>query len=133
MIGTFAAIFMSVAITNGRSDVVAVSIVIAMVLVAVVVIPVDGHRTVMVMSRTVRIPSVVVRTIPSPTIVETAVVPVGVIIVRTVVVVRPPPIIAHVNAQTPAGRAVVIPVHVGEIGVVVAPSDINIGVKSADA
>ena len=126
---------MSIAISYGRSDVVAVPIVIAVVLVVVVVIVVDGLWTVMVMviSRAVRIPSVVVRVVPSPTIVEAAVIPVGVIIVRAVVVVRPPPIIAQVDADTPAGGTVVIPIHVGEIGVVVAPTRVNIGVESADA
>lgn len=109
------------------------SVVIAAVRVVVVVVPVDGHRTVMVMSRTVRIPSVVgIRTIPAPSVVETAVVPSGTVVVRTIVIVRPPPVVTYVDAQAPAGGTVIIPIHIGEVGVVVAPTRVNIGVESTD-
>lgn len=128
---------MPIAISNGRSDGVAVPIVIAVVRVMVVVIPVDGHRAVRtiraVRAWIVRTPSVIgVRSIPTPTVVETAVVKEGIVIVRTVVVVRPPPVVTHVNAYAKAGGTVIVPVHVGEEGVVVTKSQIDIRVKSAD-
>lgn len=109
------------------------TIVVAVVRVVVVVIPVDGHRT-MMRSRTVRIPNIVgIRTVPSPTIVETAVIPEGIVVVRTIVIVRPPPVVAHVNAYSPAGRTVVIPIQIGEIWIVVAKTQANVGVETTKA
>lgn len=108
------------------------TIVVAVVWIAVVVIPVDRHRT-MRMMWNVRIPSVDgIGTVPSPTVVEAAVIPDGIIVVRAIVIVRPPPIVTHIDAYSPAGRAVVIPIQVGEEGVVVAPANVYIGVESAD-
>lgn len=109
------------------------TIVVAMVRVVVVVIPVDGHRA-MRRSRAVRIPNVVgVRAVPAPAVVETAAIPCGTVVVRTIVIVRPPPIVAHVDAYSPTGRTVIIPIQVGEKGVVVAPTHVNIGVETTDA
>lgn len=107
------------------------TIVEAVVRVVVVVIPVDRHRVMMVRPRIVRIPSVV-RSVPAPTVVEAAAVPAGTIVIGTIVVVRPPPVVAHVNAYTPACWTVIVPIHVGEVGVVVTPAEGNVSVEPAD-
>ena len=74
------------------------TIVVAVVRVVVVVIPVDGHRTMRMMPWTVRLPSIGgIRAVPSPTVVEAAAIPEGIVVVGTIVVVWPPPIVAHVN------------------------------------
>lgn len=104
VIRTFAATAIAVATVAHRgSDVVAVTIEVAIVVVVVVVIPVDGSGTVRTMGTVrawiVRIPGVVgIRTIPTPTVVETAVVPEGIVVVGTIVVARPPPVVTHVDA-----------------------------------
>lgn len=132
-VGTIAVTMsVSVTVTHGRSDSVTVSVVVAMVRIVVVVVIVDRHRA--VRARAVRmIPRIVsvVGWAPAPTVVESAAIPIRIIVVRTIIV-RPPPVVTHVDAQTPACRAVVIPVQVSEVGVVVAPAGVNIGVKSAD-
>lgn len=85
------------------------TIVVAVVRIVVVVIPVDGHRT--IRSWIVRIPSVVgIRTVPAPTVVETAAIPCRTVVVRTIVIVRPPPVVAHVDAYSPAGRTIIVPI-----------------------
>ena len=110
------------------------TIVIAVVRVVVVVVPVNGHRAMRMMSRTVRLPSVNgIRTVPAPTVVETAVIPEGIVVVRTIVIVRPPPVVAQVDADAPTGGRVVVPVQVGEVRVVVAPTGVNVGVETTDA
>jgi len=110
-----------------------VTIVVAVVRVVVVVVPVNRHRT-MMRSRTVRIPSIVgIRTIPSPTVVETAVIPEGIVVVGTIVIVRPPPVVAHVDAYSPAGRAVVIPIQIGEVWIVIAKTQANVSVETTNA
>ena len=109
------------------------TIVIAVVRVVVVVVPVNGHRA-MRRSRAVRIPNVVgVRAVPAPAVVETAVIPEGIVVVGTIVIVRPPPVVAQVDADAPAGGRVVVPVQVGEVRVVVAPTGVNVGVETTDA
>lgn len=65
-----------VTVAYGRADVIAVTIVVAVILVMVVMIPVDRHWAVMVVPRIIVCP-VVVRTIPAPAVVETVVIPVG--------------------------------------------------------
>ena len=107
------------------------TIVIAVVRVVVVVVPVNGHRA-MRRSRAVRIPNVVgVRAVPAPAVVETAVIPEGIVVVGTIVIVRPPPVVAQVDADAPTGGRVVVPVQVGEVRVVVA--GVNVGVETTDA
>jgi hypothetical protein len=132
--GTFTAAVATIRVAHGRSDVVAVTIVVAVVRVVMVVVVIDGSGTVRM--RSVRmIPRIVVgviRSVPAPAVVEAAIVPAGTIVIGTIIVVRPPPVVTQVDANAPAGRAVVVPVHVGEEGVVVAPSGVNIGVKSAE-
>ena len=86
-----------IAVAYRRSDVVTVTIVVAGVLVMMVVVIVDGHRAVMMIPRII-VRHVVVRILPAPTVVETVIIPIGGIVVGTVIVARPPPIIAHVNA-----------------------------------
>lgn len=106
-----------------------------MVRVVVVVIVVDGLAARMI--RMVRvipgIVGVVVWVIPAPTVTETVVIPIGGIVVGTVVVSRPPPVITQVNAQTPAGWIIIIPIHIGEVGIVIAPTGIYIGVEPTEA
>ena len=87
-----------VTVAHRRSDVIAVSVVITVILVVVVVVVVDGIITIVVMMPRLVVCPVMVRTIPTPTIVETIVVPVGRVVIRTIVIVRPPPVVAHVNA-----------------------------------
>lgn len=114
------------------------TIVVAVVRVVMVVVVVNGRGTVRtirtVRARIVRIPNVVgVGSVPTPSVVETAVVPEGIVVVGTIVVIRPPPVVTQVDAYAKAGWAVVIPVHVGEEGVVVTKTHIDIGVKSAES
>lgn len=98
-IGALAATAAATAVAHGGSEIVAVTIIVGMILVVVVMIPVDGHRAVRaVRARAVRIPSIVVGIVPAPSVVETVAVPVGGIVVGTVVIARPPPVITHVNA-----------------------------------
>ena len=86
-----------IAVPYRRSDVVAVSVVVAVVVVVVVVVVVDGFKTGMVMVPRIVVCPMVVRTVPAPAIVETIVIPIGRVVVWTVVVARPPPIVTHVN------------------------------------
>ena len=86
-----------IAVAHRRPDVVTVSVIVAVVLVMVVVVVVDGHWSVRsVRPRTVRVPCVV-RIIPAPPVVESVVIPIGRIVVGTIIVARPPPVITHVN------------------------------------
>lgn len=122
------------AVAHRGSDVVAVTVVVAVVVVVVVVVVVNRSGT---MTRVVwMIPWIVnvIRSVPTPTptVVEAAAVPAGTVIVGAVVISRPPPVVAQVDAQTPAGRTVVIPVQVGEEGIIVAKAKGNIGVESAE-
>ena len=70
---------------------------------------------------------------PAPTIGEAVVIPAVTIIVRTVRVAGPPPIVAHINAYTPVIWIVVIPIQVGVERVVITPSAIEVAVEPANA
>lgn len=65
-----------IAIAHRRPDVVTVSVVVAVVLVMVVVVVVDGVIA-MVMVPRIAVCPVIVRTVPSPAVVESIVIPVG--------------------------------------------------------
>jgi len=123
----------AVTVAHRGPDVVPVSIVEAVVRVVMVVVVADGFVAGMIM----RMPGTVVtmvgvRSVPAPTVAETAVIPVGSIVVGTVVIVRPPPVVTQVNAYAPAGWTIVIPVHVREEGVIVTKTQRDTGVKSAE-
>jgi len=118
------------------SDVVAVSIVEGVVTVEIVVIVVGGHPIVVMPIMVTIIPIVVmVRMMvsPSPTIGETVVIPAISIVVRTVGVAWPPPVIAHVNAYTPVIWIVIIPVKVGVERIVITPSAVKVAVEATNA
>ena len=92
-VGKFATV---VAVAHRRSDVVAVTVVVTVVLVMVVVVVVDGI-TAMVMVPRVVVSPIVIGIVPAPAVVEPVVIPIGRVVVWTVIVIRPPPIISHVN------------------------------------
>jgi len=86
-------------VAQGGTDIVAVTIVEGVVTVEVVVVVV-GSQPIVVVPVTI-IPIVVVIGMmisPSPTIGETVVVPTISIVVRTVGVAGPPPVVTHINA-----------------------------------
>lgn len=123
------------AVTHRGTDIVAVSVVVGVVVVVVVVIVVDGLWTVRTVRTMRMIPRIVVSvmwSVPAPTVVETIVVPVRIVPVRTIVVSRPPPVVTQVDADAPAGRTVVVPIQVGEVWVVIAPASVHVGVEAAD-
>ncbi len=92
-VGKFATV---VAVANRRPDIIAVTVVVTVVLVMVVVVVVNGITAMVMMPRIVVSP-IVIRIVPAPAVVETVVIPIGRIVVGTVIVIRPPPIISHVN------------------------------------
>ena len=88
----------AIAVSHGGSDVVSVTVIIAVVLVMVIVIVVYGVIAVVVMMPRIVVCPVVIWVVPSPTIVEPIIIPIRGIIVGTIVMVWPPPVITHVNA-----------------------------------
>lgn len=85
-------------IAHGWSDVVAVTVIVGVVGVQMVVPVVGGPVMVRTMPRMIAVIPVSVRMIPSPSVVEPIVIPSVIIIVRTIVVAWPPPVVTHVNA-----------------------------------
>lgn len=94
----FATTSAATAVAHRRTDVVTMPVVVGVVRVMVVVVVVDGLAARMVVRVIPGIIADVVRTVPAPTVVETVVIPVGRIVVGTVIVVRPPPVVAQINA-----------------------------------
>lgn len=112
------------------------AIVEGVVAVEIVVIIVGSHPVVVVPVAVTIIPVVVkmwMMVCPTPTVREAIVVPTVTIVVRTVVVARPPPVVAHVNTYAPVVWIVVIPIQVGVERVVIAPSAIEVAMEATDA
>lgn len=125
-----------VAVAQRRADIVAMTVVEGVVAVKVVVVIVGRQPVVMVpMARIAVIPVMVVRMMisPSPAIGEPIVVPPVTIVIRTVGVAWPPPIITHVNAYAPVVWVVIVPVQVCIEGIIVTPPTIQVGVETTDA
>ncbi len=74
--------------------------------------------------------SVVVGRMVSPSEGVTVVVPAAAIVVGTIVRRGPPPVVTEVNTYTPGRWIRIIPVEVGEIGIVIAPAAVNIRVET---
>ena len=111
------------------SDAVAMAIVEGMIAIEVVMIVVDSPIVVMPSPSIMMVPVRVI-VIPSPAVMESVIIPSIVIVVWTVVIARPPPVIAHIDTQAPVGRAIVVPIQVCEIGIIIAPTAVYIGVET---
>ena len=99
MVVVFRKFSASTAVAHRWSDVVAVTIIVAVVLVVVVVVVVNWIAAVMmIMIPRVNVGQMMVGVVPAPSIVETIIIPIGRIVVGTVIIARPPPIVTHVNA-----------------------------------
>ena len=98
VVGVFIRTLASVAVAHRGTDVIAVAVVVGVVRVVVVVVVVDGLGAVMMVRMIPGTAARVMRTVPAPAVAETVVIPVGRIVVGTVVVARPPPVVTQVNA-----------------------------------
>ena len=85
-----------IAVAHRRSDVVAVTVVEAVVLVMMVVVVVNGVIAMVMVPRIVISP-IVIRIVPAPAVMETVVIPIGRVVIGAIVIVRPPPIVTHIN------------------------------------
>ena len=124
------------AVTQRGTYVVAMPVIKRVVVVIVVVIVVCGHPVVVMPPSVAVIPIVVmVRMMisPTPTVCETVVVPAVTIIIWTVCIARPPPVITHINAYTPVIWVVIIPIEIGVEGIIISPSAVEVAVETADA
>ena len=72
-------------------------------------------------------------TSPAPTITKTVVIPAPIVIPGTIIVGGPPPIVSQIDTYSPACRRIIIPVHVGKIGVVITKTIIWISMKTPDS
>ena len=106
------------------------SVVIGVVRIVGVVIVVNGLAAGVI--RMVRIVPRIVGAV-APSVAPAPVVPVGVVPVGTVVVAWPPPIVTQVDTDAPAGWIIIIPVQIGEVGVVVSPTGVHVGVEPTEA
>ena len=73
-----------------------------------------------------------IRIVPAPAVIESAVVVTIRIVIRTIVIGRPIPVISKIDAYAPVVRVVIIPVHVCEIGVVISPAVIDMAVETTN-
>ena len=97
MMPVFGELATVVTVAHRRSYVVAMTVVIAVILVMVVVIVVN-RITAMMMIPWINVSQVVViRVVPTPAVMETIVIPIRRIVVRTIIIARPPPVVSHVN------------------------------------
>jgi hypothetical protein len=90
-----------VVVTQGGTDIVAVSVVERVVAVEVVMVVVGCHPVVVVPASDAIVPIVVMVRVmisPSPTIGVTVVIPAVTIVVWTVGIAGPPPVVTHINA-----------------------------------
>ena len=88
-----------VVVANRRTDAVAVTIIVRMVGIKMVVPVVGGKVMVRMMPGVVPvIPPSSIRMMPAPSVVEAVMIPSVIIIIRTIVITWPPPIVTHVNA-----------------------------------
>lgn len=107
---------------------------IAVIVTGVMAVIVTGMAWATPTVVSVMVPAVIaVRIVPAPSVVESAVIVTVRIVVRTIVVGRPVPVIAEVDAHAPVVRVVIIPIHIGIVGIVVSPAVVDVGVKTANA
>lgn len=97
MMPVFGEFATTVTIAHRRPYVVAMTIVITVVLVVVVMIVVYRIIAAVVMVPRVVVSPIVIRVVPAPTIMESIVIPIRRIVVRTIIIARPPPVVSHVN------------------------------------
>ena len=100
---------------------------------AIVVVIVSGMTRAAPSVITMVVPAVIaVRVVPAPAVIKSAVIVTVRIVVRTVVVGRPVPVVTKIDTYAPVVRVVIIPVHIGEIGVVISPAVIDVAVETTN-
>ena len=110
----------------------AITMVIIMTVVAVVteVARMTGAAPSMI---TMVVPAVVaVRIMPAPAVIESAVIVTMRVIVRTIVVGRPVPVVTEIHTHAPVAGIIIIPIHIGVVRIVVAPTTIYTSMETTD-
>jgi hypothetical protein len=101
-----------------------VLVVIIVIIAGVIITPTAITAIIVTIPIAVIVAMRIAWTMPAPTIAESMTIVAIIMIVRTIIGFRPPPIIAIIDTYPPIGRNRVVPIEIGEIGVVIAPSTV---------